>query len=190
RPIPNPLTPYFHALPAWAHKVGCLFNHVVELGAPFLLFGPRRARLVGGCLLAALQLVLIASGNLSFLNWLTLVPIAACFDDRVWRRVLPAAVVARAERARAAAVPSRAQGTATLVLGAVVAVLSVPVVANLLSGTQAMNTSFTSLPLVNTYGAFGSVGRERDQLVIEGTRDEVIGPDTRRIPHQPARPPA
>ena len=34
-----------------------------------------------------------------------------------------------------------------------------------------MNTSFTRVPLVNTYGAFGSVGRERDQLVFEGTMD-------------------
>ena len=32
-----------------------------------------------------------------------------------------------------------------------------------------MNTSFTRLHLVNTYGAFGSVGRERLELVIEGT---------------------
>ena len=53
-----------------------------------------------------------------------------------------------------------------------------------------MNTSFTSLPLVNTYGAFGSVGRERAQLVIEGTRDQVIGPDTRWTAYQPRCQPA
>lgn len=28
-----------------------------------------------------LQVVLIVSGNLSFLNWLTIVPSLACFDD-------------------------------------------------------------------------------------------------------------
>ena len=28
------------------------------------------------------QSVLIISGNLSFLNWLTIVPALACFDDR------------------------------------------------------------------------------------------------------------
>jgi hypothetical protein len=36
-----------------------------------------------------------------------------------------------------------------------------------------MNTSFSALDLVNTYGAFGSVGRERLQLEIEGTADET-----------------
>jgi Lipase maturation factor len=190
QPIPSPLSPWFHALPPWAHKVGVLFNHIVELGAPLLLFGGRRGRLAAGLLMAALQLVLIASGNLAFLNWLTLVPIAACFDDRCWRRVLPARLVARAERARAAAVPSRAQGTAVAALGLVVALLSIPVVLNLVSGRQVMNSSFTSLPLVNTYGAFGSVGRERAQLVIEGTRDEVVTPETRWTAYQPRCQPA
>lgn len=33
------------------------------------------------CLLSLLQVVLIVSGNLSFLNWLTIVPSLACFDD-------------------------------------------------------------------------------------------------------------
>ena len=32
-----------------------------------------------------------------------------------------------------------------------------------------MNTSFDPLDLVNTYGAFGSVGRERLNVVFEGT---------------------
>jgi len=179
QPIPNPLTPAFHFLPAWAHKVGVLFNHVVELAAPLLMFTPwRRARAVAGALMAALQLVLIASGNLSFLNWLTLVPILACFDDGLWRRLLPRALVARAERARGAAIPSRAQGAMAAALGLAVAVLSVGPVLNLASPEQAMNTSFTRLPLVNTYGAFGSVGRERYQLVFEGTSDEEITPET------------
>jgi hypothetical protein len=187
---PSPLSPMFHALPHWAHALGVLFNYVAELGAPFLIVGPRRVRHVGGALMAALQIVLIASGNLAFLNWLTLVPILACFDDGLWRRVLPRRLVARAERARAAAVPSRVQSGTALVVGLAVAVLSVQPVANLFSGRQMMNTSFTSLPLVNTYGAFGSVGRERLQLVIEGTRDETVTPATRWIEYQPKCQPA
>ena len=47
-----------------------------------------------------------------------------------------------------------------------------------------MNTAFTSLPLVNTYGAFGSVGRERLQLVFEATDDAAPGPDTRWQPYR------
>jgi hypothetical protein len=51
----------------------------------------------------------------------------------------------------------------------VVALLSLDPVANMLSPRQRMNASFEPFGLVNTYGAFGSVGRTRDEVVIEGT---------------------
>jgi len=196
QPIPNPLTPFFHGLPGGAHKVGVVFNHLVELVVPFLVFGTRRMRNLAGALMASLQIILILSGNLSFLNWLTLIPILACFDDGLWRRLCPARLVARRDAARAAATPSRAQGLTAVLLGTAIAALSVSPVLNMLSGAQIMNTSFTRLPLVNTYGAFGSVGRERAQLVVEGTSDETITPQTKWLlyefkcqPGDPARRP-
>jgi hypothetical protein len=184
QPIPNPLSPFFHGWPSGVHKVGVVFNHVVELAAPFLVLGPRRLRNLGGALMVALQIILILSGNLAFLNWLTLVPILACFDDGLWRRVLPARLVARSQAARGAARPSRAQGLTVALLGLVVAALSVAPTLNLLSGRQLMNSSFTRLPLVNTYGAFGTVGRERMQLVVEGTHDQTLTPDTKWLPYE------
>ncbi|MEJ7679657.1 MAG: lipase maturation factor family protein [Segetibacter sp.] len=42
----------------------------------------------------------------------------------------------------------------------------------MLSPGQIMNTSFDPLDLVNTYGAFGTVGQERLNVVFEGTMDE------------------
>ena len=36
-----------------------------------------------------------------------------------------------------------------------------------------MNRSFDPLDLVNTYGAFGNVDRERHEVILEGTRDAV-----------------
>jgi hypothetical protein len=42
---------------------------------------------------------------------------------------------------------------------------------------QAMNASFNPFHIVNTYGAFGSVGRERYEVVIEGTLADDPGPD-------------
>ena len=44
-----------------------------------------------------------------------------------------------------------------------VAVLSIQPMLNIFSPHQIMNTSFDPLDLVNTYGAFGSVGKERLQ---------------------------
>jgi hypothetical protein len=179
QPLPNPLSWRLHFLPRWVHVLGALFNHASELVAPWFVFGPRAARHVAGAVLLAFQVSLILSGNLSFLNWLTIVPVLACFDDTLLARVLPRRLVARAARAATEARPSRAQTVAAGALVALVALLSIGPVTNLLSRHQAMNTSFDSLDLVNTYGAFGSVGRERPEIVFEGTDDAVIGEGTR-----------
>ncbi len=52
---------------------------------------------------------------------------------------------------------------------AVVAYLSIPVVSNLLSSKQMMNTSFEPFRLVNTYGAFGSITKNRNEVIFKGT---------------------
>ena len=51
--------------------------------------------------MAAFQGVLILSGNLAFLNWLTLVPVLACFDDDFVLRCLPSRARAWLTRAPA-----------------------------------------------------------------------------------------
>lgn len=60
-----------------------LSNHFIELVAPFFILTPFRGlRLFGGLIQIFFQLVLITSGNLSFLNWLTILPSLAALDDR------------------------------------------------------------------------------------------------------------
>lgn len=184
QPIPNPLSPYFHFMPLWFHKAGVLYNYLAELASPFLIPFGRRLCALGGLFMLVLQVILILSGNLSFLNYLTLVPILSCFDDGLWARVLPRALVERARMAREEAVVFKPQVVASWVLTAVVGVLSIGPVANLLSSHQEMNTSFEPFNLVNTYGAFGSVGRERLQLVIEGTGEKKLTEKTVWTPYE------
>ncbi len=177
QPNPNPLSPLFHAAPEWFQRVSTAFNHLVELGAPWFAFGPRRVRLVAGTLFVSFQALLILSGNLSFLNWLTLVPALACFDDAALVRLVP-----RRIRDRFAAPPreaSPASRTAAWAFAFVVGALSINPVVNLISPKQAMNQSFDPLHLVNTYGAFGSVTRVRHEVILEGTKDSELGPATR-----------
>jgi Lipase maturation factor len=172
QPIPNGLSRWFHFLPRLALRFGVLYNHLAELVAPWFVFWPRLARHIAGVVIVLFQVVLIFSGNLSFLNWLTIIPALACFDDGFWRKMLPRALGRWADQAEARAQPSRPMRiTAWITLG-VLGVLSLPVVANLLSSSQAMNTSFDTLHLVNTYGAFGTVGRARYNVVFEGTDDD------------------
>lgn len=169
QPIPNPLSWWLHFRPEWLHQLGTLWNHFIELVVPWFAFGPRRARHAAGVLMASFQVFLILSGNLSFLNWLTIVPCLACLDDTFWARVLPRRLVEKATWAGAAAERSRPHEIAAIAFAAVVGVLSIDPVRNLIQPRQVMNTSFNRLNLVNTYGAFGTVGRERLEIVFEGT---------------------
>src|SRR5262249_41513827 len=49
---------------------------------------------------------------------------------------------------------------------------------------QAMNTSYDGWHLVNSYGAFGSVGKARTEVIISGTQDQTITADTKWVEYQ------
>jgi Lipase maturation factor len=173
QPLPNPLSRWYHFLPHPVLQAGVVFNHLAELLAPWFVFWPRRGRRIAGVVIVLFQLTIISSGNLSFLNWLTIVPALACLDDAFWSRLLPRALVRRAVAAAEAAQPSPRMIRTAWAIAAVVALLSIQPVVNLVSSRQVMNTSFDPLDLVNTYGAFGAVGQERLNVVFEGTNDAV-----------------
>jgi hypothetical protein len=174
QPIPNPISRYLHFAPHWFHQIETAWNHFIELIVPWFSFGPRHARHVAGVLLVTFQIILIISGNLSFLNYVTIIPFLACFDDTFWRKILPNALVRRAQAAQ----PSRVHFGLAVALSILVAYLSIAPVTNLVSARQVMNTGFDPFELVNSYGAFGSVGKERDEIVFEGTEDTFITGDT------------
>jgi hypothetical protein len=163
QPMPNPLSWYAHHLPDRVHRLEVLGNHVVELAVPFLYFAPQPYAAVGGAATIGFQAWLLATGNFSWLNALTVVQAFATLGDGVLAAVLPVAAPAGAPA------PAYLQGLALLV-AAVVLVLSVRPVRNILSESQVMNTAYDPLNLVNTYGAFGSITRRRHQLLLQGTR--------------------
>src|SRR5438876_9255332 len=179
QPIPSPISRYLHFAPHWFHKIETAWNHFIELIVPWFSFGPRHARHVAGILLVTFQIILIISGNLSFLNYVTIIPFLACFDDTFLRRILPGSLVRRADQAVEQSEPSRVQNGLAIALSILVAYLSIAPVLNLVSDRQLMNYSYDPLDLVNTYGAFGSVGRDRPEIVFEGTDDPFITGDTK-----------
>ncbi|CAF0703841.1 unnamed protein product [Brachionus calyciflorus] len=189
QPVPNPLSFYLHKEPESIHKFEVLSNHFIELIAPFLVLMPfRPMRLVGGAIQIIFQAVLILSGNLSFLNWLTILPAIACFDDfslkflfnrkrgsTMWN-VLKIQHMEKCKNSAQVKVINKGQSikrrmrqTIDLLVLASICYLSMPVIMNLISEKQAMNTSFEPFRIVNTYGAFGSVTKERYEVIFKGT---------------------
>jgi hypothetical protein len=160
QPMPNPLSWYFHHLPRPLHRLEVLGSHFAQLLAPALLFLPQPIAGLSAAVMAVTQLWLVLSGNYAWLNWITLVLTASALDD---------AFLPFAPGATSPSFPHQLMVAAVAVL---ILALSYRPARNLISSRQLMNASFDSLHLVNTYGAFGSVTRERREVVLEGTADD------------------
>ncbi|MBW0014385.1 lipase maturation factor family protein [Mycobacterium sp.] len=172
QPMPGPLSWFFHHLPRPLHRIEVAGNHFAQLIVPFGLFAPQPVAGVAAGIVVVTQLWLVASGNFAWLNWLTIILAFSAIDD--------------ASLAPLFAVPAHPVWTAPPLwfavavigfAGAVVLMTYWPV-RNMLSARQRMNMSFNPFHLVNTYGAFGSVGRVRREVVIEGTDDERLTANT------------
>ncbi len=171
QPMPNPLSWYLHWSPRWFLRAGVAFNHFAELIVPFAFFLPQPYAGIAGLISIVFQLTIILGGNLSWLNWLTLILAFSLLDSRFFagiRSWIPASL-------SAAPAPSQ---WANFILLAFVALMSIPVVTNMLSARQVMNTNFNSFHLVGSYGAFGSITKTRYEVVVEGTADRQLSPQT------------
>ncbi|HEY3454477.1 MAG TPA: lipase maturation factor family protein, partial [Bryobacteraceae bacterium] len=171
QPMPNPLSWFFHWAPQWVNKGGVLWNHFAELLIPFAYFLPQPIAGIAGIITIAFQLTIIVSGNLSWLNWITLFLAFSTLDAKFlsglvsWRPTLVA--------------PHPMLEWFHYAIAGLVVLMSIPVVANMISARQIMNTSFNSLHLVGTYGAFGSITRPRYEVIVEGTEDDAALPNAR-----------
>jgi len=172
QPMPNALSWYLHHGPSWSRKAGVLFNHFVELVVPFGYFLPQPIAAVAGALTIIFQLLIFASGNLSWLNVLTLSLAFSCFDDRTLSWLPPVHLPALQP-------PDIAFRTLTSALSLLVVVLSIKPIRNLLSPRQVMNTVYNRFHFVGTYGAFGGITRHRYEIVVEGTDESVITDSTK-----------
>lgn len=177
QPLPGPFSRLFHRLPIFIHKLSVLFTHVVELVVPFFFFWPEKGVALAGTVTILFQVLLLLSGNLSWLNCLTIVLCFSCFSDTYIHLVFPWI------RTPFASLSGIHFGLTTA-LAALIAYLSIKPIKNLLSSRQVMNRNFDPLNLVNTYGAFGSVTRVRREIIIEGTSDLGLSETTNWVPYE------
>src|SRR5438093_1916494 len=161
QPMPNPLSWYFHHLPKRLHRAEVLGNHFAQLVVPWFLFFPQPIATLAGIVITVTQAWLLLSGNFSWLNVITIALAISAFDDAALRRLIPSA-----PGALELPVPYLALA---LIVTALILLLSYRPARNLVSRHQLMNYSFDPLHIVGTYGAFGSITKERYEIVIEGT---------------------
>lgn len=172
QPMPGPLSWFFHHLPKPLHRVEVAGNHFAQLLVPFALFAPQPVASAAAAIVIATQLWLVLSGNFAWLNWVTIVLAFGVIDHAAFASVLPMPDVP--------ASPETPLWFACLVIAftALTAFLSYWPVRNMISSHQRMNASFNPFHLGNSYGAFGSIGRVRMEVVVEGTDEPEITAQT------------
>ena len=166
QPLPNPLSSYFHQLPRAFHKLEVAGNFAAQLVVPWGLFFPQPIAAISGALIVLTQMWLFISGNYSWLNLLTMllaVPAFANSQLGFLHLRIPNQL----------ATPVAYEAVVILITLAVL-IMSYWPVHNMISRRQLMNFSFNPYHLVNTYGAFGSVTKTRNEIIIEGTDESAV----------------
>jgi len=199
--IPNAVAWYAHQLAPWFQKFSVAAMFGIEIVVPFLIFLPRRIRLLAFFPLALLQLLIILTGNYNFFNVLTIALCCCLLDDAFLRRFFPRAMRDRAAAGSRTRSPFVQRWAATFFALAALTVSAVwmgytlrrdrsqgltsylqharPTGNGLLAATvrgavDASEWLFSRtrpLASINTYGLFRNMTIKRPEIIIEGSND-------------------
>jgi predicted DCC family thiol-disulfide oxidoreductase YuxK len=203
QPLPTPLAWYAAQLPASMLRFGTGALFFIELLLPFVIFCPRRLRFGAAIGILLLQSCISVTGNYNWFNLQTMLLCLLLFDDAAIQKILPRALV-RVVSARQAPPATKRVSRLVAVTGVLLVFCSVVEMDARFGGTppafaRAVDQLIEPLRLVSSYGLFSVMTTERNEIVIEGSRDGVEwreyafrykpGDVNRRppwnIPHQP-----
>jgi lipase maturation factor 1 len=191
-PLPTWVGWYVQHLPHWFHAATAFMTLAAELGLVFLLFLPRRFRIVGFFILTPFQIGIILTANYTFLNYLVLCLGFLLLDDGFIRGVLPqrwknfgrreAVPIAAAESEAPKQIVWRARPWVR-VLARTIAGVSLAwvfyVTTFLLLSTLPWGNPLPAAPVLalepfriaNAYGLFAVMTHERYEIEFQGTQD-------------------
>ncbi len=183
QPLPNPVAYYVDRFPVGLLDAMTAGTLIIELGAPFLLFGPRRVRHIGVGLLIFLQVLVLLTGNYAFFNLLSLALCLWGLDDRTFarlagllrrtwpkRRTLPDPTGPQTPLFLASRAASNIIIAILIAIGAIqLLTMFVPQAATL---AQRPLSFIAPFEIVNTYGLFAVMTTTRPEIVIEGSNDQ------------------
>jgi lipase maturation factor 1 len=192
QPLPTWIGWWAHQLPDAVQRASTAVMFGIELAVPFLIFS-KRLRRYAFAPLVLLQVLIALTGNYAFFNVLTIALCLLLLDDDLF----PAAVRARVGMREAA--PHRWQRAVELPIAAILFLASLPplfatiglagAVPNALARLTQTLAPFRS---VNGYGLFAIMTTQRQEIVVEGSRDGVawLAYELRFKPGDPSRRPA
>ncbi len=168
QPLPTPLAWYMFKLPLDFQKASTIFTFVVELGLPFLMFGPRRLKQIAAFGTILLQSLIFLTGNYTFFNLLAIALSLFLLDDAFWLRLFrkpaPARpVVTNVNRYVSASLFVLIMFLSTTELMAMFGTVPRPV--------RRVTDAFAPFGIVNGYGLFAVMTTTRPEIEIEGSSD-------------------
>ena len=183
QPLPTWIGWCASQLPLWFQKFSCLCMFGAELGAPFLIFAPRRLRFCGGAAIAFLQILILLTGNYTFFNWLTLALCLLLMDDFLLTKFTPAKLrQSFALEPRPSTLDRRIRWPNIVIvpLAIVVFVLYLFQIGLTLGARPAWfypaavaDLWLEPLRTINGYGLFAVMTTERREIIVEGSDDGV-----------------
>jgi lipase maturation factor 1 len=173
QPLPTWVSWYFAQAPNWFQAFSCGVVFFAELIVPFLIFGPRRVRILAFWALVVFQLLIAGTGNYGFFNILAIVLCCLLPDDAFWRWIL------RRKQPRPQAAPTpKWRGLITIPLAVLLLSISVPICIAAFrveipwpSPVLRLRQWIGPFQIVNSYGLFASMTTTRPELIIEGSDD-------------------
>ena len=183
QPLPTFLAWYADKLPASLERASTVVLFAIEIGAPFLIFAPRKLRMFAAGCLIGLQVLILLTGNYAFFNLLTIALCLFLFDDQALRSLVPRRLRERfhlgeetlAPRGRPARL-NRAMAGALVVVMLTLGLLRIvetfgDVVPEPL---RFLARAAGPFQIVNSYGLFAVMTTTRPEIIVEGSRDGQI----------------
>jgi len=179
QPLPTWTAWYMHQLPGWFHKVSALVMFAIELVAPVFVFLPPPFSYISGGAFMFLMLLILATGNYCFFNFLGIALSILLFDDACWMPLLKH-FSPDLQLAGAASVSTGWSIGATIPVALLLVFLSVEVICRLLRVKirwpkllEQLTEWLEPFRLVNGYGLFAVMTTERPEIIVEGSNDGV-----------------
>jgi len=171
QPLPTVIAWYVDKLPRGILHGATVGVLAVELGAPFLIFTPRRWRHAGAWSILLLQLLIFLTGNYTFFNLLTMALVLFLFDDRAlswlagWPKLKPMLLPATK--------PAR---VGMALLTALLLTLGVTRLYETVEGAapeplNVLERIAAPFQISNSYGLFANMTVMRPEIIIEGSED-------------------
>ncbi len=187
QPLPTTLAWHAHHLPEWFQKASVGGMFFIELIVPFLIFLPRRLRIISIWPMAGLMLLILMTGNYTFFNWITLLLCFAMLDDQALVQIIPMRWRKRFAMHTRSPVDQVTGLRQRFRQGHFVCTIVFLLVVNSVTTEQLLRTFRSNPPewmgklserlaglrSINSYGLFAVMTKRRPEIIIEGSNDEV-----------------